>query len=66
MLLAGAFFAVATVFFTGNFAAGLAAAIIASLVLSTLLAFTTLKLRANVFITGLAGNLLAGGLTVVL
>ncbi|MDR0316079.1 MAG: ABC transporter permease, partial [Treponema sp.] len=66
LLLAGAFSAIVAVYFTGSFTAGLAAAILASLVLSLLLAASTLKLRSNVFITGLAANLLAGGLTVVL
>jgi simple sugar transport system permease protein len=54
------------VYFTGSFTAGLIAAIIASMILSALLAFTTLKLRSNIFITGLAVNLLAGGITVIL
>ncbi|MCL2126636.1 MAG: ABC transporter permease [Treponema sp.] len=66
LLLAGAFSAVAAVHYTGNLAAGLAAAILASLFLSALLAFATLKLRSNLFITGLAANLLAAGLTVIL
>ena len=66
LLLIGAFAAVAAVYFTGNFAAGLIAAILASVILSALLAFTTIKLRSNVFITGLAANLLAVGLTAVL
>ena len=66
LLLIGAFAAVAAVYFTGNFAAGLIAVILASVILSALLAFTTIKLRSNVFITGLAANLLAVGLTAVL
>ena len=66
LLLAGAFSAVAAVYYTGSFTAGIIAAILTSLVLSMLLAFTTLKLRSNVFITGLAVNLLASGLTIVL
>jgi simple sugar transport system permease protein len=66
LLLAGAFSAVVAVYYTGSFTAGLIAAIVVSMILSALLAFTTLNLRSNVFITGLAANLLAGGLTVVL
>ncbi|MDR0456841.1 MAG: ABC transporter permease [Treponema sp.] len=66
LLLAGAFSAIAAVYFTGSFTAGLIAAVCVSVTLSALLAFTTLNLRSNVFITGLAANLLAGGLTVVL
>lgn len=66
LLLIGAFSAIAAAYFTGSFTAGLIAAIIASVILSALLAFTTLNLRSNVFITGLAVNLLAGGLSIVL
>ena len=66
LLLAGAFAAVAAAYFTGSFAAGLIAAVLVSLVMSALLAFTTINLRSNVFITALAANLLAGGLTIVL
>jgi simple sugar transport system permease protein len=66
LLLTGAFSAIVVAYYTGSFAVGIAAAIIASLTLSILIAFTTIKLRSNVFITGLAANLLAGGLTVVL
>jgi simple sugar transport system permease protein len=66
LLLIGAFSAIAAVYCTGSFTAGLIAAILASVTLSAFIAFTTLKLRSNVFITGLAANLLAGGLTVVL
>jgi simple sugar transport system permease protein len=66
LLLAGAFSAIATVYFTGSFTAGLISAIIASMILSVLLAASTIKLRSNVFITGLAANLLALGLTAVL
>jgi simple sugar transport system permease protein len=66
MLLSGAFAALAAVYYTGSVAAGLAAAAAASLALAFLLAFTTLKLRSNVFITGLAANLFASGTTVVL
>jgi len=66
LLLAGAFSAITAAFYTGSFTAGLFAAIIASLLISALMAFSTLKLRSNVFIAGLAVNLLAGGLTVVL
>ena len=66
LLLAGAFAAVAAVYYTGSFTAGLTAAILACLALSALHAVTTMKLRSNVFITGLAANLLTGGLTIVL
>jgi simple sugar transport system permease protein len=66
LLLTGAFAAVAAAYYTGSFTAALAAAIFASLALAALIAFTTITLRSNVFITGLAANLLAGGLSIVL
>jgi simple sugar transport system permease protein len=66
LLLIGAFSAIATVHFTGSFTAGLIAAILASMLMSALLAGTTINLRSNVFITGLAVNLAASGLTIVL
>ncbi|MDR2478570.1 MAG: ABC transporter permease [Treponema sp.] len=66
LLLTGAFFAITAFYFTGSFPAALALAVLAALALSLLIAFFTLKLRSNVFISGLAANLLAGGLTVVL
>ena len=66
LLLTGAFFAIAAVHYTGSLAAGLVAAVLASGALSAVLAFASLKLRSNVFIVGLAANLLAGGLTIVL
>jgi simple sugar transport system permease protein len=66
LLLAGAFASVAAFHFTGSVAAGVLAAVLASLSLSCLLALACLKLRSNVFIAGLAVNLFAAGLTVVL
>jgi simple sugar transport system permease protein len=66
LLLAGAFAAVAAFQYTGSFAASVAAAVVAALFLALLMALTTLKLRSNVFIAGLAANLLSGGLTIVL
>lgn len=66
LLLTGAFFAVAAYYYTGSFAAALAAAVFASLFLALMLALSVLHLRSNVFIAGLAANLLAGGLTTVL
>ena len=66
LLLIGAFAAIAGVYYTGSLAGGIIAAVCASVVLSALLAFTTINLRSNVFIAGLAANLLAGGLTVIL
>lgn len=66
LLLAGAFSALAATYFTGSVVVGFIAAVIASTLLSALLSGATLRLRSNVFITGLAANFLASGLTVVL
>jgi simple sugar transport system permease protein len=66
LLLIAAFAAVTAVHFTGSIGIGIAAAIISSMFLAALLASVTLKLKANVFITGLAANLFAAGITVVL
>jgi simple sugar transport system permease protein len=66
LLLAGAFAAVAAAHYTGSLALGLLAAITASVLLAALLGWATLALRSNVFITGLAVNLFAAGITVVL
>jgi len=66
MLLAGAFSSLAVFYFTGNVAAAIAAAVLSATALSALHAFTAFKLRANVFIAGLAVNLLSSGLCTVL
>ena len=66
LMLTGAFFAILAAHYTGSLFAALALAALASTALSALLAFTSLKLRSNLFIAGLAANLLAGGLAVVL
>jgi simple sugar transport system permease protein len=66
LLLTGAFAAAAAAYYTGSLAGGVIAGILSSTLLSCLLAVVILKLRANVFVAGLAVNLLAGGLSVVL
>jgi simple sugar transport system permease protein len=66
LLLIGAFSAMAVFYFTGSFIAAVLAAIASSLALSCLHAFAAFKLRANVFIAGLAVNLLSTGITVLL
>jgi simple sugar transport system permease protein len=66
LLLTGAFAAAAGAYYTGSIAGGIAAGVLSSLLLSGLLGFVILRLRSNVFIAGLAVNLLAGGLSVVL
>jgi simple sugar transport system permease protein len=65
LLLTGAFSAAAAWHFTGSFAAAVAAAVLSSLALSFVLAFTSVRLGSNVFIAGLAVNLLAGGMSAV-
>jgi simple sugar transport system permease protein len=66
LLLTGAFAAVAAAHYTGSLALGILAAALASLVLAALLAWVTLNLKSNVFIAGIAVNLFAAGMTVVL
>lgn len=66
LLLTGAFSAVLCSHFTGSAALGILAAVLSALVLAALQGVITLKLRADAFITGLAANLFAAGLTVVL
>ena len=66
MLLAGAFTSLAVFHFTGNVTAAVTAAVFSATALSALHAFTSFKLRANVFITGLAVNLFSAGLCTVL
>lgn len=66
MLLTAAFTAVTVAHFTGSILAGVLAAILSAMILAAILASITLKLKANVFITGLAANLFAAGITVVL
>jgi simple sugar transport system permease protein len=66
LLLAGAFAALTVFYFTGSITASIAAAVIMSTALSALHAIAYIRLKANVFIAGLAVNLLAAGLCVVL
>ncbi|GHU75963.1 ABC transporter permease [Spirochaetia bacterium] len=66
MLLTAAFTAIITAHFTGSIFVGILAAIAASMFLAAILGAVTLKLKANVFIAGLAANLFAAGATVVL
>jgi len=66
MLLAGAFSSLAVFYHTGSITAAVAAAALSGAALSALHAFSAFKLRANLFITGLAVNLLSSGLCVVL
>jgi len=66
LLLIGAFSSLTVFYFTGNIAATIFAGIIASMFLAFLHAFTSLKLNANLFITGIAINLFSSGLCIVL
>jgi ABC-type uncharacterized transport system permease subunit len=65
LMLCGAFFSVAFTVLTGSLFWGIAGGIAASLLLALLFGLVSLYLRANIFITGLATNLLAPGLTTV-
>ena len=66
LIALGAFFGIIGASVTGNLAAGVAVGMIASMAAALLYGEITLRLKANEFITGLATNLLAAGLTVVL
>jgi simple sugar transport system permease protein len=66
LLLTGAFAAITAAYFTGSVALGTLAAVSAAVLLAAVVALVTLKLKANVFIAGLAANLFAQGITVVL
>jgi len=66
LMLIGAFFGVVFAGLTGSLAAGLALGVLCSLLAALVFGLITLNLKANVFIAGLATNLLASGLTVVL
>jgi len=66
LMLVGAFFAVVFAGLTGSLALGVGLGIASSMLAALLFGLVTLKLKANVFIAGLATNLLASGLTVVL
>jgi len=66
MLLAGAFSSLVVYNFTGNIFTAIICAVIAAVSLSALHAFASYKLRANLFISGLAINLFSSGLCIVL
>ncbi len=66
LILTGAFFSVVFASATGSLFLGIILGVLCSMLLSLLFGAVTLYLRANVFITGLATNLFASGLTVVL
>ena len=66
LLLFGAFFGILGTYYTSSIFLGVCCGIAGSMMLAALLAAITLSLKANVFITGLAANLFASGVTVVL
>lgn len=66
LLLIGAFSSLAVFYFSGSVAASILAAALAAVSLAALHAFSVFRLRANVFITGLAVNLFSSGLCIVL
>lgn len=66
LMLTGAFTSIIFTYYTGNLVAGVFLGILCTMALAALLGTITLHLKSNVFITGLATNLFASGLTVVL
>ncbi|MDX9939895.1 MAG: ABC transporter permease [Sphaerochaetaceae bacterium] len=66
LMLMGAFSSIVFTYLSGSMIWGVLLGIVATMLLATLLAVVTLNLKSNVFITGLATNLLASGLTIVL
>ena len=66
LLLLGAFCGIVFTYYTGNMILGVSLGILCTMALAAILATVTLNLKSNVFITGLATNLFAAGLTVVL
>jgi simple sugar transport system permease protein len=65
-LLTGAFAGLVFTHLSGSLSIGISAAALCSMSLAALMAAITIRLKANVFITGLATNLFASGITVAL
>lgn len=66
MMLWGAFSSIVFTHYTGSLFLGVLLALLTTMLLAAIMGSATLYLRSNIFITGLATNLLASGLTVVL
>jgi general nucleoside transport system permease protein len=66
LMIISAFFSVVVTVATGNLFLGILGGILATLVLTALFGSIALGLRANIFICGLATNLLAAALSIVL
>lgn len=66
LMLFGAFFAIVFAGYTGSLLAGVLVGVAFTMLAAALFGVISLHLKANVFIAGLATNLLASGLTIVL
>lgn len=66
LMLIGAFFSVVFASLTGSLFIGVLLGIASSMLVALLFGAVSLHLKANIFISGLATNLLASGLTIVL
>lgn len=66
LMLVGAFFSIVFAAVTGSLFLGIVLGIAASVLVSLLFGVISLRLKANIFVAGLATNLLATGLTTVL
>ena len=66
LMLIAAFFSVFSAGMTGSIGIGLLAGVLSSMFLALIFAYTSLNLRANIFIAGIATNLLAVALTALL
>ena len=66
LILTGAFAAIIATELSGSFIIGISAAVITSTMVAFLFAFTSLHLKGNIFVTGLAINLLVPPLTAMI
>jgi ABC-type uncharacterized transport system permease subunit len=65
-MIVAAFFGIAAAYYTSSLLVGVLAAIVASMLLAALMALFNIRLRANIFIVGIAVTFLAYGLTALL
>ncbi|MBN1647689.1 MAG: ABC transporter permease [Spirochaetales bacterium] len=61
LMLFGAFFAILGTSLSGSLAVGIIGAVLASFLLAALFAYLSIRLKSNIFITGLGTNLFASG-----
>jgi len=66
LILVGAFFAIVIASVTQSLFAGFIAGSLAAMTLAWVYGAATIRLKANIFVTGLAANIFASGVTVVL